>query len=336
MPEGHQRPTIDLVARQANVSKTTVSRFLNGKFEFMSEETRRRIQRVVDELNYRPSQSARSLKSKRSGLIGVIVADIGSPFSSILVKAIGDLCNELGFHMIIADADENPAKEREALESLVGDERVEGLIVNTTGYNDDTLVELGKHCPIVIVEREMETLVFDTVVSDSYSMTMEAMRHMDRAGFDAIAFFTQPIGRNSVRRNRLQAYLDFWRANRTGDAYVFESPTSDVQRDLQAFLAASQGRSRSIFSVNGVTTLAILKSAAALGVRIPADIGLCGYDDWAWAALIGPGITTIDHPTYQVGSLAAKRLVARIMGAKGKPKRIKVPSTLHVRGSTAR
>lgn len=335
MTQRNHKPTIDLVASKSNVSKTTISRFLNGKFEFMSAETRARIQQVVDELNYRPSNFARRLKSKKSGLIGVVIADIGSPFSSILVKGIGDLCNELGYHMIIANSDEDPNKEREYLESLVGEEIVEGLIVNTTGQNDDLLAELGRYCPIVMAERAMATLVFDTVANDSYTMTKQALLHMDEAGFDAIAFFTQPIGFNSVRRERLQAYRDFRQTHRTGPEHVFEVEVPQVGEGIRTFVANSGGRRPGIFSVNGVTTLAVLKCAVDLGLRIPADFGLCGYDDWEWASLVGSGITTIDHPTYQVGAEAAKRIVARMMGAQGNPRLIQLPSVLHVRGSTS-
>ncbi len=334
MRQWNQKPTIDQVARLCGVSKTTISRYLNGKFEFMSDETRDRIAHVIDELDYRPSNFARSLKSKKSGLIGVVVADIQSPFSSMLVKGISDLCNKLGYHIIIFYSDEDPDKERDYLESLIGDRMVEGLIINTTGNNDDLLTELGETCPIILAERAMRVLSFDTVANDSYSMTKEALLHMDEAGFQTIAFFTQPIGCNSVRRARLEAYRDFWHARRTGEERVFELESPSADRCLRSFLDHHNDPNPGIFTVNGVTTLAVLKSTSRLGLKIPQDFGLCGYDDWEWASLIGPGITAIEHPTYQVGAEAANRLIARIRGATGKPRLIQIPSVLHVRGST--
>ncbi|WAH36034.1 LacI family DNA-binding transcriptional regulator [Alicyclobacillus dauci] len=338
MTSKRRKPTIDMVARQSEVSKTTISRFLNGKYEYMSEETRNRIQRVVDELNYRPNNFARSLKSNRSGLIGVVVADIASPFSSILVKGIGDLCNERGYQIITTNTDEDPQKERDYLESLVGGEMVEGLIVNTTGMNDDLLSQLGHQgIPIILADRAMEHLEFDTITNDNYSMTRNALKHVVDSGFEHVAFFTQQIGRNSARRTRFEAYLDFFEFEPNTAPFVYELDTNDsqgVRKAIEHFRQRTNGRPAAIFAVNGVVSLAVLRSIAELGLHMPRDIGLCGYDDWEWATLVPPGITSIEQPSYEVGVEAAKRVIARIKGLKAKPKLIELPSTLRVRGST--
>ncbi len=332
-----QRPTIELVARKANVSKTTISRFLNGRYEYMSKETQSRIQKVIEELNYWPSSSARSLRSKKSGLIGVIVADIGTAFSSILVKGIGDYCNAHGYHIVIANSDEDPGKERAYLESFVGGGMVEGLIVNTTGYNDNLLTEIGLNQPIVIAERAMAQLRFDTVGTDNHTTMHEALHHMQTAGFGPIAFFTQPIRMNSVRRARQQAYIDFCNVHAQQDPVLFEIDPSnlpEVASAVQRISEYGRGAHPAILSVNGVTTLAILKCAGELGIGIPQNLGICGYDDWDWASLISPGITTIAHPTYEVGKTAGELAIARVCGDDAEARNIQLPSTLHVRGST--
>lgn len=333
-----RKPTIDMVASKSEVSKTTISRFLNGKYEYMSEETKKRIQHVVDELNYRPNNFARSLKSNKSGLIGVVVADITSPFSSILVKGIGDFCNERGYQIITTNTDEDPSKEREYLESLVGGEMVEGLIVNTTGKNDDLLSQLGSQgTPIVLADRAMEHLEFDTITNNNYGMTRDTLNHMTESGFEKVAFFTQAMGANSSRRIRHEAYLDFYEYE-PGDApYVYEIDTNNARaviESIQAFIGQTQGRTRAIFAVNGVVLLAVVRGIVELGLKMPDDIGVCGYDDWEWATLVPPGISAIEQPSYQVGLEAAKRVIARIKGSKAKAKVIELPSKLHVRGST--
>jgi LacI family kdg operon repressor len=129
--------TISDVAKASGVSKTTISRYLNGKYEYMSQDTRKRIQTIIEELKYRPSNVAKTLKSNKSGLIGVIIADIASQFSSILLKGIGDVCKANGYQVMISNVDNDPEKEREYIQSLM-DNRVEGIIVNTTGYDDAT------------------------------------------------------------------------------------------------------------------------------------------------------------------------------------------------------
>jgi len=331
--------TIGEVARLSVVSKTTVSRYLNGHFEFMSAETRKRIQSVIEQLDYRPNNLARGLKSKRSGLIGVLVADISSPFSSILVKGVGDTCTQRGFHTIIANTDNDPQKEREYIEALM-DNRVEGLIVNITGKNNDFLLELkAQGVPIVLADRPMETLQLDTVTSNNFQMTYDALVHLHRQGFQRVAFFTQEVSEVRTRFARHQAFLQFCRDffQTDGADFVYVINPDDIPKmatDLQAFLESGEGPAAA-FAVNGVTSLSLVKAINQLNLTMPTDIGVCSYDDWGWTSLVPPGITTISQPSYKVGMEAAKRLILHIQGNRTlKPKLLELPSELIVRGSS--
>lgn len=334
------KPTIDQVARLAEVSKTTISRYLNGRFEFMSDETRKRIQTVIEELDYRPNNLARGLKSNRSGLIGVLVADISSPFSSILVKGVGDTCKDRGYQTIIANTDNDPQKEKEYIRSLI-DNRVEGLIVNITGQNDDVLLELKEQgIPVVLADRPMQTLSLDTVTSNNAEMTYQTVQHLYEQGFKRVAFIGQEVSRVRTRYFRHQAFLqacqDLFGVD--GDKWVYIIDPSDIgslAKDLQAFLRMDDGPAAA-FAVNGVTLLSLVKAIRELGLVMPDDLGVVGYDDWGWASLIPPGITTISQPSYNVGVQAALRLTQRIKDNRPKPKLIELPSELIVRGSSVR
>lgn len=338
------KPTIGEVARLARVSKTTVSRYLNDRFEFMSIETRKRIQSVIEELDYRPNNLARSLKSNRSSLIGVLVADISSPFSSILVKGIGDKCKQSGFQMIIANTDNDPSKERDYIRALM-DNRVEGLIVHTTGKNNEYLIDLGKQgMPIVLADRAMKELQsgpphFDTVTSNNFAMTYDTMKHLHEQGFRRVAFFTQEIGQIWTRLTRRLAFLkactDLFDCDGKDFVYVIDvSVRENIKTAISQFLDGGSEPSAA-FAVNGVTLLSVIQSISELELRIPSDVGLCGYDDWGWASIVPPGITVISQPSYGVGVEAAARLLMRIQSERQpKPKLIELPSKLIVRGST--
>lgn len=334
------KPTIDKVASLAKVSKTTISRYLNGRFEFMSDETRKRIQTVIEELDYRPNNLARGLKSNHSGLIGVLVADIGSPFSSILVKGVGDTCKDRGYQTIIANTDNDPQKEREYIRSLI-DNRVEGLIVNITGQNDNFLLELkDEGIPIVVADRPMETLSLDTVTSNNAEMTYRTIRHLYEQGFKRVAFITQQISQVRTRYVRHQTFLKACRElyGVDGEKWVYFIDPSDVgslSQELQAFLKMEDGPVAA-FAVNGVTLLSLVKAIRELDLVMPDDLGVAGYDDWGWASLIPPGITTISQPSYNVGVQSALRLIQRIKDNRSKPKLIELPSELIVRGSSVR
>ena len=126
--------TIADIARQANVSTTTISRYLNGKYEYMSEQSREKIARIIKETGYRPNKMARGLKMQQSRVIGFVVADIANPFSSILAKGINDACRKAGYSMTLANTDEDPALERNAIRSML-DQRVDGIVIHQCGEN---------------------------------------------------------------------------------------------------------------------------------------------------------------------------------------------------------
>ena len=142
--------TIDEVAKLCGVSKTTISRFLNGKFENMSRETKEQISRVIAQVNYHPNRSAQRLKAGCSMLIGCVIGDISSPFSALLLKGISAVCEKAGYQVLFADSGEDALRERRAVMGFL-ENRVDGLIVNTCGGSDEFLLELhrrgGEPCP---------------------------------------------------------------------------------------------------------------------------------------------------------------------------------------------
>ena len=116
------------VAEKAGVSKSTVSQYLNGRFEYMSAETKKRIQTAIEALGYRPNQVAKSLKQKRTSTIGLIVANILHRFSTLVCRAVEDTCHEQDYHAIICNADDNPEKERKYIDMLRA-KQVDGILV---------------------------------------------------------------------------------------------------------------------------------------------------------------------------------------------------------------
>jgi LacI family kdg operon repressor len=330
--------TIDYVAKRAGVSKTTISRFLNGRYEYMSDATRENIKKVIEELNYRPNNLARSLKLNRSNLIGVLVSDIGNHFSSILVKGIEKVLKENGYNLIIASTDNDATNEREYILSLL-DNNVDGLVINTAGGNDDFLMDLSKKgLPIVLADRSIKDTVFDTVVVNNYEVTSELILHLIKNGYNRIGFFTERIGDISTRTERKQAFIDVCKKygiDNNNLIFEVDDDLSKIEEEIKSMLENGRGCKTALFAVNGVVLLNVLQVANKLNLKIPDDIAVCGYDDWGWASLIPPGITTISQPSYEVGEESAKRLIARINGGDEiKPQKLVLRAELVVRGST--
>ena len=336
--------TIDIVSQKANVSKTTISRYLNGKFEHMSGETRERIKNVIEELEYRPNIIAQNLKSKKTGLIGVIVSDITNPFVSILIKGIIDICTKEGYQVIAASTDEKTEKEIEYIKSMI-DRQVEGLIINTTGNNEDFLEYMkSKDINMVLADRPMKNCILDTVTTDNYKMTIKTIKTLYEFGFDKVALFSNEVHRSNVRLSRYNAFIEESR-NYVSDpnslVYILEKNNKedehvDYKNALQDVVNKNRNKKIAVFAVNGVTMLNLLTCAKELGLEIPRDLGACGYDDWAWAKLIGSGISVVSQPSYKVGTRSAEILIGRIRNEINTidPLYVELGSKLILRGST--
>ncbi|MBU3215155.1 LacI family DNA-binding transcriptional regulator [Clostridium estertheticum] len=316
--------TISDVAKASGVSKTTVSRYLNGKFEYMSEDTGKRIQGVIEEYQYRPSNVAKTLKSNKSGLVGVIIADIASQSSSILLKGIGDVCTSHGYQVLISNVDNDPAKEREYIHSLM-DNRVEGIIVNTTGYNEDFLVNINEtRVPIVLADRTMDELKIDSVTTNNHKMTFDTIKFLVEKGYENIAFFTENPINNSVRLNRRQGYLDAMKEllNIDAEKLIYTINPADKKscaKAIEDFNSLYKNNMKAIFTVNGVILLSVLKGIQQCNYKIPEDFYVCGYEDWGWATLVYSQMPVIAQDTYKIGVESAKMLIKRING-KADPK----------------
>ena len=335
------KATINQVAEAAGVSTTTISRYLNEKYEYMSVKTRERIRKVIEELDYRPSNIARSLKAEKSGVVGCIIADITNPFTSYVVKGINDVCRKNGYQVLFSNTDNSPESEIECIKSFM-DNRLDGLIINTTGYVDDYIVDLNKKgVHIVMADRCLKNRrLLDTITTENYYSTYDCMKFLKNQGYDKIVFFTQQIGNNSTRYIRNNAYMDamdkLYSVDGKYDTYEIDiNKTSICRGYLRKLKQENPDKEIAIFAVNGVTLLNVLHAIKEENMEIAREFGICGFDDWEWASLIGPGITTITQDSYMTGVKSAQLLMKRInSGSNGKIKYTEISPVLMARGST--
>lgn len=198
--------TINEVAAYAGVSKSTVSRYINGRTNEISIEKVKKIKKAIEELHYRPSQLAQGLKVRKSKVIGFIVADITNPFSVATLRGVEEICDEYGYSIMVCNTDNRPEKEREMLLKLNA-HYIEGLIINTTGQNNDILQDFQKDgVPIVLVDRKLSELKVDTVTTNNRDITIQLLQQMYEKSYEHIAFFTEPVDGISPREERKEAY----------------------------------------------------------------------------------------------------------------------------------
>lgn len=339
--------TIADIAQAAGVSKTTVSRYLNGKYSMMSADTRTRIETVIRMTNYHPNSIAQSLRGRRSMQIGVVVSDISSPFCSSMVRSISHSLLDSGYVPLFVDSKDDPELEHRLIETLLS-RKVDGLIVNTSDYINPSLIQIAcSGTPVVLCDRYVGDYHFPFVGCRHRSVILQLMAHLKEEGYSKVAFFTQDYRRNSTRFIRRNAYLEGLKRHfpeEDGEALTFTLDLTDrantVRCIRQLMESCAPGEVPAILTVNSVTCCHIMSVVHGLGLKYPEDLGLCGPDDWGWDSRfsVSPmgfsGITAFQVHPGQIGELAAQQLLNLIQDPDAEKQDVLLPVELVIRSST--
>ena len=329
-----------MVSEKAKVSKTTVSRFLNGKFEFMSVETKNRIQAVIDELEYRPNTMAQGLKNNKTGLIGLVVDDMTQLATAKLIKGVNDGCIKNDFQLMMVAVGNAPEVAREQVQLLI-DRQVEGIIFNTENVDELFIKELkSQGIKLVLADMRLEDAT-DVVIIDHEKSMVELIKKVYDDGFEKMGFFSQPFSHKSstIKHNIfIEGSKNFVR-----NAHELTYFTHDqrfgfeaYRKALDTFIKDNVDYKLVIFAENSAVMLNLVNGIYRLGLRIPEDIGVCGYDELGLKDLVAGGITTIEAPFYEVGFQATELLLKRIAKGKDqyKPRQVVLQTEVKIRNST--
>ncbi len=330
-----ERPTIKDVARAVGVSINTVSRALNAKPD-VSPETRRQVLEVAKRLNYMPNKLARGLRSNKTGVIGVIVADIANPFFSAVVKGMGKAAKELGYSIILQDTGENYENEEEAIQIMIS-EQVDGLLITPVQTEKRTIRMLQEsNIPFVLVARYFDDVDTDYVVADDVQGGYLATTHLIERGHEKIAFINGPFY-NSSAIERFQGYK---KALAEHDIQLNEElirngalTMEDGYTRGKALLMGHEPRPTALFTFSDFVALGAMKAVHEVGLRIPGDIAIVGYDDIDFAFCLESPLTTIRFPKREMGEEVVS-LLERKMSGEECHSRLKMPVELVVRQSS--
>jgi LacI family transcriptional regulator len=328
--------TIFDVAREAGVSISTVSRVLNGN-ERVDPGLAVRVNRVVKELNYRPNRVARSLRLRQNRAWAVVISDIRTgPFFADLVRGIEDGAYEAGYRMFLCNADEDPAKEAGYLQLAI-DENVAGVILTPSGPATDLRPLLEAGIPIVLSDRRLPGVQADTVVADNVAGAKQAVDHLVANGFRRIACITGPLD-TTTAAERLLGY----RQSLEGAAIGYDPRLvrgADFREEggrlaMQELIEVNP-RADAVFISNNRMAAGALQAIDEAGLSIPQDLALVGYDEMSWAPLLRTALTTVSQPAYDLGHESARLLLSRLNGYGGSARTVVLPTSLHVRASSA-
>jgi LacI family transcriptional regulator len=325
---------IQEVARVAGVSTASVSRFLAGQPIRRANEVRE----AIDALGYQPSRVARSLKSGRHDSVGVIVPDITNPYFAALVKGIERELRSHGLQVILGNSDEDAERERSLVDDLA--QRTDGIIMAPFAEYDEapsTLARAG--VPLVLVDRETTAdQQLDRVLVDNASGVEQAVDHLVALGHTHIGAISGPLV-SSPGRSRHEAFLaSLERHGLPLDESVLR--VSDF-RDSGGHRAMSEiwraaRRPTAVFVANNLMTMGALTALRELGVRLPDELSLVGFDDVPLGALLDPPLTAVSRPDVEQGATAGRLLLERLgpEAADRPARRITMPVEMVVRGST--
>ncbi|WP_413735323.1 LacI family DNA-binding transcriptional regulator [Sodalis sp. RH21] len=308
------------VALAAGVSTATVSRYLNGKFQSMGENTRLRIEKVIKSMDYKPNDVARSLRSTKSNTIAVILSDILNPYSIAILQGIEEACAEFGYTIFVCNSKESPLKESEFVEMMMA-KRVDGFVINTTGGNDELIVNLAAEIPVVLVGRKISKngKTVNSVSIDNFQGVALAVDHLLEKRCNSLILLSPPTNRISPRIERVGAFLALTSQanldNIKSDVHIIEKIQIDRVAEVLSdiFEKKNSADSLGIIATNGILSLAVLKAVKQLNRTIPADFLFIGFDDTEWSSVTNPSLTVISQPTYQIGAFAAKKLITSLL-----------------------
>ncbi len=317
------------VARVANVSTATVSRVLGGRN--VDEAMRDRVLAAVRSTGYRPNLAARRLRSRHTNTIGLIVADIRNPFFTAVSRAIENLAYENGLRVILCNTDEDATREAMYLQ-LMQEERVTGVILAPTRQGLATLAKTKPDYPMILIDRATPGIAHDCVVLDNAAMAAILVEHLHARGFRRIAgLFGASSSTGEERRAGFEATVQ--RLGLAGEAIAVPHGDGEVARIVTDLLARPD-RPEALIASNGVTSMAILRTLHGLGLSVPNDMALAGFDNEGWMDLVGGGLSVIEQPVEEIGRTAMAMLMDRLDHTDAAVRKVVLAGRLVARGSS--
>lgn len=314
------RATVRDVAKAAGVSISTVSRVMSGHGD-VSPETVAAVTAAADRLSYRPSAVARSLRLRRTGLIGLVITDIENPFFPSLVRAVDDAARAMGSTLLLGNSSGDHERETAFLDLLIRGRMVDGLIVASDQMtNRNASAFLTSEVPIVVANTTSPHPSIPAVVSDNHLGGQLAIRHLLELGHRRLGVIRGP-DQHEASVARIQGISRAWsEAGMRQEALVVRVSDGSVASGFaaaEALLGADELISGFV-CYNDLTAIGACKALQRAGLNVPGDVSVVGFDDIPATEWATPTITTVVQQTALMGRLAVELLERRIGGAEGR------------------
>lgn len=301
------------VAQKAGVSKATVSHVINGT-RFVSEKTKSKVRKAMDDLNYHPNFAARSLRSQQSRIIGFLVPDVTNYFFINLVKGIEGILRENGYHLLVSNSDDNLETEKWQLKVFNG-QMIDGLIMASTAHDHSFLDEYINY-PVIFIDRKPNGYnKGDCILVKNEEGTYQAIKALIDKGHKRIGFISGLPGLTTTVE-RIDGYKKALTDNGMKiDEKLIQSGDSRLESgfDLTGKLLKNTDITV-LFVANNMMMEGTMKYIKEKKVKIPEDIAIMAFDDKQWFSFTNPSVSAVKQPSSQIGKRAAKLLLQRIKG----------------------
>ena len=321
------------VADAAGVSTATVSRVLADK-PHVSQQVKARVMEVVKELNYRPNRVARSLRARKSTIIGLIVSDIENPFFQQVGRAVEDAAHEQGYSVMLCNNDEDPDKEQRYLH-LIRDENLAGIILSPTRQTADNFSATSAlNIPMVVFDRRVSNAEVDNILIDNVQAAHTITAHLIEHGYRRIgAIFG--IG-STTGRERREGFVRALKAHdlpQSTDLVKYANAREEDGFNTTKKLLQLSEPPDAILASNSLLAAGALRALRERQKAIPGEIALASFDDTTWAKLVVPALTVIEQPTYEIGRTAVELLIKRITDPTRANREVILKAKLNIRQS---
>jgi len=327
------------IANKLNVSKTTVSFILNGRAEEkrISKELVERVLQFVNEVGYKPNSLAKSLRTGKSNIIGLMVEDISNPFFATIARLIEDRAYVNGYKIIYCSTDNDTNKTIELIK-MFRDRHVDGYIIAPPeGIEEDVASLIKDGMPVVMFDRHLPKIETDRIEIDNRFSTYNATRHFIQQGFKNIGFVTFSSHQTQMQ-DRLQGYVDALKEVKFTPVIKeidFNQNEDLIIEPLTEFLKAHRELDAVVFGTNHIGTCG-LKVINSLGLKVPTDLAVISFDDYDVFKLYSPPVTAIAQPIEEIADNVITVLLSRLnhTGDNKDIKAITLKTDLRIRNSS--
>ena len=306
--------TIKDIARELNISASTVSRALKNHPD-ISEETKRAVNELAQKLNYQPNAVALSLKQRRSHTIGVIIPEIVHYFFSSVISGIEDVAYDAGFNVIICQSNERYEREVANARTLLAS-RVDGVLVSVSKHTEDFqhFYNLqNNNIPLVFYDRVVPGLEADQVIIDDLDASYRATRHLIETGRKRIVHFAGPQ-KLLIGQQRKDGYIKALEEAgiEVDPSLIIEADSFEKARLAVMRLLNEKKKFDGVFATNDLTAIGAMQTIQKRGFKIPDEIAVVGFSDGRFSGITDPTLTSVDQHGYEMGTVATEMLLRRI------------------------